>query len=43
MIAWGGVNNVTNLNTGGLYQPPIPDRGTYTGRVTITVLRTVTP
>jgi hypothetical protein len=36
MIAWGGVNATTNLNTGALYRPPLLVPGTYQAEVLIT-------
>src|SRR6185503_6281992 len=36
MIAWGGVGTTTNINTGGLYRPPLMPQGTYSGEILIT-------
>ncbi|MBI4566235.1 MAG: hypothetical protein HY716_16240 [Planctomycetes bacterium] len=37
MIIWGGDDSSGSVNTGGIYQPPIPAVGSYVASVTITV------
>src|ERR1700681_2551358 len=36
MIAWGGVNPTTNLNTGAIYRPPGMSVGSSSSQVTVT-------
>ncbi len=38
VIAWGGVNATTNLDTGGVYRPPVPVRGSHLARVLISCI-----
>jgi hypothetical protein len=35
MIVWGGEENGTLVNTGGLYRPPIPAEGPHAATITI--------